>query len=278
MISNGLGNQMFQYAFAMGLKEKGFSVVCDTGLLSRGNIHHGEVLDNYFNNVKTVSTVFYPFIARILYYLIYIYKLKLVRTLMNCLSIDFVMDHPEYVPSPYHHQLLLGCWQSSKFFASDFTYDFKTDILTDECVSFEKGLGIHSVSLHVRRGDYLNGGNINVYNNICTPDYYKKAIDYILEKDPYAIFYVFSDDLEWVKKNLEITNCIYVDINKGKDSWQDMYLMSKCQNNIIANSTFSWWAAWLNTNKEKIVICPSRFSNIGLSKDLFPVEWIKINP
>ena len=87
-------------------------------------------------------------------------------------------------------------------------------------------------------------------------------------KDPTFLF--FSDDMEWVKENIHVPNAIYVDWNTGKESWQDMYLMSMCNHNIIANSSFSWWGAWLNNHKDKIVVSPK------WDEEIIPEEWIQV--
>ena len=134
----------------------------------------------------------------------------------------------------------------------------------------------NSVSIHVRRGDYLNGYYFETLGKICDIDYYKRAIALINKEvnDPY--FYIFSDDPGYVAENLKIENATYVDFNRGRDSWQDMYLMSQCKHNIIANSTFSWWGAWLNTNLNKIVIAPNRwFANMDNDEIVLP-EWIRL--
>lgn len=90
-------------------------------------------------------------------------------------------------------------------------------------------------------------------------------------------YYVFSDDIEWVKQNLSLQNACYIDWNKGNDSWQDMMLMSCCRNHIICNSTFSWWGAWLNPRKDKIVIVPSRWFMKEEMPYIYPKEWIKVS-
>lgn len=89
-------------------------------------------------------------------------------------------------------------------------------------------------------------------------------------------FYVFSDDIEWVKQNLSLPNAHYIDWNQGNDSWQDMMLMSHCRNHIICNSTFSWWGAWLNPRKNKTVIVPSRWFMKEETPYIYPVSWIKV--
>ena len=90
------------------------------------------------------------------------------------------------------------------------------------------------------------------------------------------VFYVFSDDIPWVRNNLAIHSAVFVSHNQGVDSWQDMYLINKCKHHVIANSTFSWWGAYLCINKDKIVVCPPKLTNRGDSPNLFPDEWIKI--
>lgn len=87
---------------------------------------------------------------------------------------------------------------------------------------------------------------------------------------------LFSDDIEWAKQNMQIKNGIFVDWNKSIDSWQDMYLMSLCKHNIIANSSFSWWGAWLNTNPNKIVIAPQQWMKSDSGKDVIPETWIRL--
>lgn len=134
------------------------------------------------------------------------------------------------------------------------------------------------MSIHIRRGDYLTFSTI--YGGICTIEYYKKAVSYLCSALNNPVFVVFSDDMDWVRNNIyfpEEAKVHFVDFNRGKDSWQDMNLMSKCMHNIIANSTFSWWGAWLNENPEKIVICPDRLTQRGDSPDIFPEEWIKMS-
>ena len=88
--------------------------------------------------------------------------------------------------------------------------------------------------------------------------------------------YVFSDDLEWVKANFDLPDAVYVDWNKGEDSWQDMMLMSRCRHHVICNSTFSWWGAWLNPRKEKIIIAPERWTRDADSREIVPEEWIRV--
>lgn len=139
-------------------------------------------------------------------------------------------------------------------------------------------LNENAVSVHVRRGDYTVGNNVWVYGDICTVQYYDNAMQYINEKAGDCKFYFFSDDMEWVKSQFDIEDAVYIEdtLFDAYEDWYDMYLMSLCKHNIIANSTFSWWGAWLNQNKEKIVIAPKKWVNICDYEDIYPVEWVRM--
>lgn len=91
-------------------------------------------------------------------------------------------------------------------------------------------------------------------------------------------FFLFSDDPAWVKENISVENAVVVNWNQGADSWQDMYLMSLCRHHIIANSSFSWWGAWLNPREDKLVIAPYRWYNDRIAPDILPEGWIALHP
>jgi len=118
-----------------------------------------------------------------------------------------------------------------------------------------------AVSVHIRRGDYLDAANAAMFGNICTDAYYKGAVNYIKMQYPNAHFYIFSDDISYVKKHYVGAEYTIVDVNHGKDSFYDIWLMSKCRHNICANSTFSFWGARLNPYKDKIMIRPTIHKN-----------------
>lgn len=135
----------------------------------------------------------------------------------------------------------------------------------------------NSVSLHIRRGDYLQKKHWDAVGHICQKTYYNRAINEMGKHVKKPIYYVFSEDLDWVKNNLKLEKAVYVDWNKGKDSWQDMMLMSLCHHHIICNSTFSWWGAWLGTYPKKIVIGPQQWSSKMNSNEIMPKSWIKVS-
>ena len=132
-----------------------------------------------------------------------------------------------------------------------------------------------SVSMHFRRGDYLKARNQKVYGS-CSMDYYKNAVKLMKEKikEDFTLF-IFSDDPIWVKKNANFDcKTVVVDINSGKHGWFDLELMKNCNHNIIANSSFSWWGAFLNENSEKIVVAPEYWqANFKSNSDIIPENW-----
>lgn len=137
----------------------------------------------------------------------------------------------------------------------------------------------NSISIHIRRGDYVKN---SLYEGICTLDYYKKAIDYIKKRVEEPHFYVFSNDIRWSRENIGLkeNEVDYIDWNVDVDSYKDMQLMSYCKHNIIANSSFSWWGAFLNRNSKKIVISPKIWNNLRSEESsnmLIRDEWIKID-
>ncbi len=201
--------------------------------------------------------------------------------------------HKNYVVEPslsywsYFGQLkensyLDGYWQSEKYFIeftdiirNEFSYKLP---LSDENNEIAKHISqVNAVSLHVRRGDYITNAK-NAYIGVCSLDYYQLAIEYIKRKIENPTFFVFSDDIDWVKDNLVVgAKSVFINHNKGAESYNDMRLMSLCKHHIIANSSFSWWGAWLNKNPEKIVIAPKQwFASDIKNNDLVPINWISL--
>ena len=190
------------------------------------------------------------------------------------------------IPQNYnadHVNFFQGYWQDIKYFEWLQSYvpyfTIRLQEWPNELVEIRKQIVSieNSVSIHIRRGDYVNHP---LYGNICDKAYYQRAITYIKEKTDCYYYIIFSNDIKWCEENLSDLlmgkNVVFVNWNKSKDSYQDMYLMSRCNYNIIANSSFSWWGAWLNYHEDKIVICPTKWNNIKSSKFDLPQSWIKI--
>lgn len=136
----------------------------------------------------------------------------------------------------------------------------ESDNLKNHDLAEEMG-NCQSVSMHIRRGDYLNEENKAMFGNICTDAYYEEAIKIIEETVENPHFYIFSDDVPYAKEKYAGKQYTIVDVNHGKDSFYDMWLMSRCKHNICANSTFSFWGARLNGNEGKIMIRPTIHKN-----------------
>jgi hypothetical protein len=177
-----------------------------------------------------------------------------------------------------------GFWQTEKYFKQienqirkDFDFKIPPSIANKKLI--EQITNTEAVSIHIRRGDYVTVEKTNTVHGVCSLDYYQKAIDLIVDKIPHAVFYFFSDDMDWVKANMHIEQpSVYVDINDDAHNYEDLRLMSNCKHNIIANSSFSWWGAWLNNNPTKIVVAPQKWANVeGLNtSDLIPATWIRL--
>ena len=174
---------------------------------------------------------------------------------------------------------LVGTFQSELYF-QDMKEQIREVFRFDQSVMQQETLAMKdtiksttSVSIHVRRGDYLNAEE--VYGEICTDAYYDGAIKYMLEKYPDATFYLFTNDLTWADFFVNarpFANIVVVKDNTEYTGYLDMYLMKHCKHNIIANSSFSWWAAWLNSNREKTVIAPAKWLNSAECKDIYTDE------
>ncbi len=133
-----------------------------------------------------------------------------------------------------------------------------------------------AISLHIRRGDYVSNARANAAHGLCSLEYYQKAIRYMAQHTTSPHFFIFSDDLPWAAENLKLPfPHTLVDINSADEGYFDMFLMSQCRHNIIANSSFSWWGAWLNQNPDKIVIAPQKWNNSGQSPAILYKDWIK---
>jgi len=178
---------------------------------------------------------------------------------------------------------LRGYWQSEKYFI-DIADILRQDLMLkspSSRLNLELAKKIQSslsVSLHVRRGDYAHDLATHQTHGLLPLDYYRAAINYILRLFSDASFFLFSDDIPWIKENLKIDapHC-YVDHNTPQTDFEDLRLMSLCKHQIIANSSFSWWGAWLCQNPEKVVVAPRQWYRIEIdTRDLVPEDWIRL--
>lgn len=259
----GLGNQMFQYAFYQHLKNKTADKIY--GFYGKKELqdHNGLELENAFENLELPPESYFS------NWQILFYKLK--NRLFNQNKRPEFHNTEKSVFYGFFHDLDLLPDNLSEIFKFRLPKDENNLVLAKFLQQTE------SVSVHIRRGDFLKYSAL--YGNICTKEYYEKAIDYMQNKCENPLFIFFSDDMAWVKENFPLANAKYVEWNHGKNSYLDMYLMSHCHHNIIANSTFSWWGAYLNRHPDKITIAPERWINPPMTEPhLFPKSWIRIAP
>lgn len=189
--------------------------------------------------------------------------------------------HSRFFKSP-SHIYLKGYWQSEKYF-SPVAEQIREELVMKpayykEVQTFATTIQqTPAVSVHIRRGDYTNPEVLRAHGML-SPEYYIRAMQLIREKEPGAVFYFFSDDIQWVKENLPVENVVYVSGIHSRTHFEDFWLMSRCRHHIIANSSFSWWAAWLNNFSRKMVIAPEKWFNEKKAdtRDLIPNGWIKL--
>lgn len=254
-LQGGLGNQLFQWAYGKYLSKKyNTSLYLD--------------IDYYmnFNHVDTKRSFSLDLFPNLNHQILNDNSIS-VMTLYD----NFIFTELNY--NNNYNYYLNGYWQSEKYFIEiEDIIRFELSPTFETLEKLKKNYPIeNSVSMHIRRTDYVTS---NGYHPVQSIDYYKNALDLI---GNYDNIIVFSDDINWCKENLQFKNILFIE---GNSDVEDLWLMSLCKNNIIANSSFSWWGAWLNNNKNKKIIYPSMWfckqANLNTSH-LIPNSWIKLN-
>ena len=285
ILSGGLGNQMFQYAAgrALALKlQKELSI--DTFLLrkkTKTTVRNFEL--TVFNiNANEKDSLKNKLITKSFFFLNKYHIKGLIFGIFRIFRDKKAQNFDTRFNTIEGNTTLFGYFQNEtyfKAFSEDLRKDFEFIVpFNDEnAIMTQKIASTNSISVHIRRGDYLNPDVNLALLNIT---YYQEAISYIKQNVESPVFYIFSDDINWVRENLDLsqTEHVFIDWNKGADSFRDMQLMSLCKNNIIANSSFSWWGAWLNNNPDKIVIAPGTWYKNETKEDypngFIPEKWI----
>lgn len=282
----GLGNQMFQYALSIALKEHfpKDEILFDCSLFNSLHQHNGLELESVFN--IDINKAAFKQLLRVTRPVNNYMLSRAIRILLPARR-DECVDHwdnsfnsnifkPEY-------SYFDGYWQNHLYF-DEYKDEIKRyfkfkDRLNDKTKELldEIRLKDNTVSLHVRRGDYLYK---KIYKGCGDINYYISAVKYILSHIPNPQFYIISDDIIWCKNNLndyfDKQPVKYIDWNKGIESYQDMLIMSVCKHNIISNSSFSWWGAYLNEHNKNIVCAPKRWNNIYAPDTIQYKTWTQI--
>jgi hypothetical protein len=283
----GLGNQMFQYAAGKALALRhGVLVKVD---LSELNSHAGDKytqrhyeLGIFTSGIQvTTDKDLAPFLKGD--------KSRLQRELQRRMPFLFgtlnavesgAAYHPEFKKYP-KNTYLKGFWQSEQYFKAyevEIRKDFRfRESVTEACKTLKTKISAcNAVSLHVRRGDYVNNPSANKFHGLCSPQYYNSAVNRISETQKDLGIFIFSDDIGWCREHIKFD--IPVHFMETGSAYEDMYLMTQCRHNIIANSSFSWWGAWLNDHVDKIVIAPKQwFADTSVNtSDIIPDSWFKL--
>lgn len=284
----GLGNQMFQYAAARSLSlSRGTELRCDIADYRRQTMHQGFELARVFKGSFTLAEETqvkqllgwrrHPFL----------FRWAMHRALSPFNRSQVVVEpHSGYwtgwngVP---RHCYLSGYWQSERYFdahaeavRADFSFAAELEARNAELAGLIRGC--QSVAVHVRRGDYVSNPTAQATHGTCSPGYYRRAIEHMVERVSSAQFFVFSDDMDWARSHLVSDRPMhFINHNRGKESFNDMRLMSLCQHHIVANSSFSWWGAWLAGHSTQLVVAPRRwFASTQNDADLVPARWVRL--
>ena len=282
-ITSGLGNQMFQYAFgrALSLRRKE-DLFLDTNSYKAQSIKDTPrrfILDQYkiiarIANPETIAPYWNPF------------RIFLKRVWKKIFPKSDYVYQTSLATSPRTY--LEGHFATEKYFKEYrdvllIELQLK-DALGEAAEKISRMIALAAaenwvpVSIHIRRGDYISNDFAASYHGTIEKDYYEKAISYISSKFDKVKFFIFSDEIEWAKTHLSLNEEAVFVSNSGIKDYEELHLMSLCSHNIIANSSFSWWGAWLNPNLNKIVVAPKKWvkkENVN-TDDIIPTEWITL--
>jgi hypothetical protein len=289
-LKGGLGNQMFQYAAGYRLAhDLKMPFRTDTRTLAdktRPYALNGFCIEGLPLTEEEQKTVKRPprLPARLARFA------GILRYFPHRKSLAFVQEkHFHFNPSVLKissPSYLDGYWQTEKYFASVLDLIRRQFQLVEPMratrsviAGLIKEKGASSISVHVRRGDYVTSPTTNAFHGTCTPEWYERTMRLLSESVENPHFFVFSDDPEWSRAHLpSLWPMSFIEPQTDKRDFEDMHLMALCRHHIIANSSFSWWGAWLNSAQDKRVIAPAKWfaSARHDTRDLIPETWVKV--
>lgn len=265
----GLGNQLFSCALGISLSRKyGRRMILDTQDYYNGYFRPFVLNRLTINDYKELKNCYPKIIVN---------KIKLVFYRLHLLKEKKEFCYQEIDEKQLNNYIYIdGYWQSEKYFLNDREYilnafRLKCDDKKNLDTLVEKYNMQNKVAIHIRRGDYIGGGRL------CSDEYYEKALEILEDKIGESQYAIFSDDIEYAKqmKCFSKRDCFFVEKNLFGDDVINLFAMSACKHQIIVNSSYSWWAAWLNTNNTKIIIAPEL--PYLENTDFYPEEWIKVS-
>lgn len=284
-LTGGLGNQMFQYAAGRRLAyQHNADLLLDISGFASNNFREYEL--EVFNIHATIASLD-------VINLVEFSKERLSQKILKKYFKKNIIRHVKEQTINFNDSILTlpdnvyldGYWQSEKYFQDirsiikdDFSFVPKPSEKNQEII--KKIAACNSVNIHVRHGDYISNPETKQIHYVCDERYYKTAISMILDLLDDPELFIFSDDPEWAKRNIQVdAPTMFISHNLGKQSFEDMRLISYCKHHIIANSSFSWWGAWLAENEKQVVIAPDRWFNTKICnyEDRIPKHWNIIN-
>lgn len=290
-LRGGLGNQMFQYALAKSLMlSTGQEVFLDTSFSHYSSETKRTYTLDCFQldqKIQLITTSTLPWVLRdpdndLLKKIFIKLRLRQLFTKDWLYILERTNGYNPELQAMAGSIYLEGYWQTERYF-TDYRESLLADFsLTNTSSEFFR-IADHikatsSISLHVRRGDYATSESVKAQHNLCSLEYYQEAIKSIKAKVSEPKFFIFSDDPDWAKANLPLAaHELELVSDRGLTDSEELILMSHCEHQIIANSSFSWWGAWLNKHTDKIVIAPKRWFRHGPAPlDLIPANWLTI--
>ena len=284
-LKGGLGNQLFQYALGRSLSlAKNTSLALDTASYKYDHLREYRLSNFQIVGTASDNLPFFATDGRKKYFN------KLIQSIRSIFGTPYqIIKEKEFsfdssVLDCSDQAYLDGFWQSEKYFlpaVQTIRNDLRLKMpLPAHLESIAQQISAAtSVSLHVRRGDYVSNPTTTAYHGVCSAQWYMQAASFIEHRIDQPTFFVFSDDPEWAKENLHFqSKAVFIAPSPDGQECNDMHLMSLCKHNIIANSSFSWWGAWLNRNPQKIVIAPKNWFVAGPQNtaDLIPDSWFRL--
>ena len=260
----GLGNQLFQYAAGRSMAVRlGVQLFIDSRLYKK-NTNRPFLLNQFRHNAVFIERNYLPYTVHKYFWK----KFELPRLeAFGRYVAEADYDKLEQIKTARLGGYFFGYWQDPSLFI-DIEDTLRQELQYVADPSFENAKMLDhiksccAVSVHIRRGDYLTFARHREMFATCPPAYYSKAFDLLISRlKQHPVFFVFSDDLDWAKENLKFSGkAVFVNINDDANSFEDLRLMAACQHHVIANSTFSWWGAWLNNSPDKMVVAPNTWS------------------
>lgn len=286
-LMGGVGNQMFQYALGRRLSlERNVPLRLDLSWFKTQSLRH-YLLDTFRINACLATSADVSLFTKS-YWNKILRKLHHAKEHCKPYYTRLVVDEQYYFYDPRitdkigENALLVGYWQTEKYFKTidsliRYEFQLKEPFSEENKHWLEKVESQYTISVHVRRSDYISNPRANAMHGVCPIDYYIQASNILRKKYPLAIFVIFSDDLEWARNNMGFFSpALFVEMKGLRKDSEELALMSLCSHHIIANSSFSWWGAWLGVNPQKTVIFPrSWFNDPSINtKDLIPNTWL----